>query len=124
MIWPLFFLGSATVLCIAVFFHELGHLIYFILHTDFKNVEIRLFSDVKPNKHPLTTLRLVVGTPEVYELLTDQQRLNIYWWGIVAGTVPPWLSLFFCWWYALLFLPYMLACKKDILLAFEIMSTK
>lgn len=92
----------------AIFFHELGHLIYFRYKLKNKRAKIRFYIDNIFNWH------WEAGKQEDYITLSDQQYKGLLISGIALGTLPILIAAYIWMPFILLSIPYASGSWEDI----------
>ena len=106
-------LGIITTIQSMIFIHELGHLIYFRYGLN-RYAEIRFFW------HNIKNWGVCVGHEIDYIDLEPMELIDLYMCGIVAGLIPIFVSAFFNPNYSFIILPYICACRSDIINIFNV----
>ena len=98
---------SIFVLFAAIFFHELGHWLYFKIKLN-KKVKIRYVF------HNLFNMEWIVGEPGDYEGLSDKQYKRMLFFGLIMGVLPILFACYVFSWMFFLILPYLVGAKSDL----------
>lgn len=83
-LWPVYlliFLMSLLVLLVSIYFHELGHQLYFKLKHK-KNIKVRFVNN------GIWKMKWLAGEQADYDALTDKQYKDVNLWGILFGLIP------------------------------------
>lgn len=110
-LWPVYIivlLIAFQIMAAAIFFHELGHLIYFRYKLNNKTARIRFVFN------GLTNWYWEAGEPKDYTNLNKKQYNGIMVAGITIGIFPILFSAYIWFPYLLLIIPYMAGSWSDI----------
>jgi hypothetical protein len=106
-VYGLMCLSALLIMATAIYFHELGHWIYFKLKLK-KNIKIRFeFTN-------LFNFKWKAGDQPDYNSLTDNQYSGILLFGVAFGMLPIMLMGYFWLGYLLLLIPYLVGSWGDI----------
>ena len=103
-----FLFGFAlVVILLAIYFHELGHWIYFKAKLK-KDIKIRFQFD------SIWSFKWRAGTIEDYKGLTLQQYKTANMFGVLCGFLPIIASGFVIPLFLFISIPYLIGCKSDL----------
>lgn len=104
--------GTALIVLFgAIWFHELGHWLFFKIKLK-KNVKIRFeFKNIYK-------MAFIVGVPEDYQGLTPKQYKSILGFGLLMGLLPILFAGYFWLWFLLIVIPYVIGSWEDIKAAY------
>ena len=108
---PVYLLTFGVALLIlgaAIFFHELGHLLYFRLILKNKSAKIRFVYN------SLSNFGWEAGSKQDYLQLNEKQYVGVYLFGILLGTIPILFSAYIWFPFVMILIPYFVGCKHDI----------
>ena len=106
-VYGLMFLSSLLIMAVAIYFHELGHWIYFKLKLK-KTIKIRF------EWNSIYNFKWKAGEQKDYDGITDAQYVKMLFFGIVIGLLPI-LFMGYVWLgYLLLIIPYLAGSMGDI----------
>ncbi len=104
--YGLYALGYFLILFGAIFFHEIGHWLYF--KRIGKRMKVNFIYD------GIFSMRFETGTLEDYKDMSDDDYFNSLWWGVLFGAVPIVISGIFYFPTFLMIIPYGVGCFSDL----------
>jgi hypothetical protein len=100
-------LVALATLFLAIYFHELGHWLYFYIKVN-KNIKIRFVYN------SIWNFKWVAGEQSDYETLTDKQYYNVNMFGVLFGFLPIILMSFVLPMFLFIVIPYIFGCIGDL----------
>lgn len=98
---------SLVILGVSIYFHELGHWLYFKYHLH-KNIKLRF------QFNHITSFKWLAGEEKDYKNLTKKQYINLTLVGILCGMLPILVISYTYIFFIFILLPYLVGCRSDI----------